>query len=742
MRTRSLLLAGTLLAVASSSVADSSAVAPTAPVPPYRRADLPVDARVADLLGRMTLEEKLDQLHQIGLGDTNPNNLAQRADELRPTYGSFIVGGPPETLLVTRNAVQKRAVEETRLGIPALFAADVIHGYRAITPIPLAQACAWDPVLVERAAAQAAAESRAHGIDWTFAPMVDHCVDPRWGRIAETFGESPYAATVFSAAAVRGFQGAQLGGPGSVAACLKHYVGYGASEGGRDYVSTAIPPQALWEMHLPPFAAGVRAGAATVMSAFNDLNGVPTSANHSTLTEILRQRWHFSGVVVSDWAAVAQLINQGFAADGAEAAQKALAAGVDIDMSSGLYRQHGADLVASGRLSLAAVDEAVRRVLRLKFDLGLFEHPYAEANALTGAAPNNAQLALAEEFAAKAMVLLKNDGALPLAGARRIALVGPLALVGGPLLGCWAQQGRWQETPSIADALRERLPADVELTVEAGCSIQGDPKDNLTPAVAAAGWADVAIVCVGEEGWMSGENASRTTLRLAGRQEELVRAVLATGKPVVLVIVSGRPIDIHEFEPRLNAVVAAWGGGSRTGAALADLVLGRRNFSGRLAVTWPATAGQIPVYHNMRPRARTGDEGAYRDSPTAPLYPFGHGLGYTTFAYSPIRLDRTAVARDERLTAEVTVMNTGPREGVETVFWFIRDPAASITRPLQELKHFEQAALAPGASRVFRFAIEPARDLVFPDADGRPILEPGEIILMAGGRSATFRVQP
>lgn len=753
MRTPSLIMAGALLAAVPSGVADLSPVAP-AVQPPYRRADLPVDARVADLLGRMTLAEKLDQLHQIGLGDTNPNNLAQRADELRPTYGSFIVGGPPETLLVTRNAVQRRAVEETRLGIPALFAADVIHGYRTITPIPLAQACAWDPALAERAAAQAAAEARAHGIDWTFAPMVDHCVDPRWGRIAETFGESPHAASVFSAAAVRGFQGARLGAPGSVAACLKHYVGYGASEGGRDYVYTGIPAQELWDDHLPPFAAGVRAGARTVMSAFNDLNGVPTSANAYTLTEILRRRWDFTGVVVSDWAAVAQLINQGFAADGAEAAQKALAAGVDIDMASGLYRQHGADLVAAGRLPLAAVDEAVRRVLRLKFELGLFEHPYAEANALTGAAPNEAQLALAEEFAAKAMVLLKNDGVLPLdrsndrlqAGSSkeptRIALVGPLAVAGGPLLGCWAQQGRWQETPSIADALRECLPAGVKLAVEAGCSIQGDPQDNLTPAVAAAEWADLAIVCVGEEGWMSGENASRTTLRLAGRQEELVRAVLATGKPVVLVIVSGRPIDLHEFEPRLHAVVAAWGGGSRAGAALADLLLGRRSFAGRLAVTWPATAGQIPLHHRMRPRARTGDEGAYRDFPTVPLYPFGHGLGYTTFAYGPIRLDRDAVARDGRLTAEVTVTNTGAREGVETVFWFIRDPAASITRPLQELKHFEQAALAPGASRAFRFEIEPARDLAFPDAEGRPVLEPGEIILMAGGRRATFRVQP
>lgn len=719
-----------------------AASAGNAPIPPaYRRADLPVGERIADLLRRMTLGEKLDQLHQCGLGDTNANNLSPSADPMRPTYGSYIVGGPPETLLAARNAAQRRAVEESRLGIPAIFAADVIHGYRAITPIPLAQACAWDPALVERACAQAAAEARAHGIDWIFAPMADHCVDPRWGRIAETFGESPHAASVCAVAAVRGFQGAQPGGPASVAACLKHFVGYGASEGGRDYAYTEIHPRTLWEMHLPPFEAGIRAGARSVMSAFNDLNGVPASANPDLLTGVLRRRWGFTGVVVSDWGAVAQLMSQGFAADGADAAQKALAAGVDIDMASGLYREHGAALVDEGRLTTAAVDEAVRRVLRLKFELGLFERPYAEANPLTGAAPAAAHLALAEEFAAKSMVLLKNDGVLPLANVRRLAIVGPLAAESGPLLGCWAQQGRWQETPSIADALRERLPAEVELTVEAGCSIQGDAEDDPAPAIAAAASADLTVLCVGEEGSMSGENASRATLRLAGRQEELIRGVLATGKPVVLVIVSGRPIDIHEFEPRLHAVVAAWGGGSRAGAALADILLGRRNPSGRLAVTWPRAAGQIPLHHNMRPRARAGDMGAYRDFPLTPLYEFGHGLGYTTFAYGPLRLDRAEVASDGRLTAEVTVTNTGRREGVETVFWFIRDPVASITRPLRELKHFEQASLAPGGSRVFRFVLEPARDLSFPDADGRPVLESGEIVLTVGDRSASFHVR-
>jgi beta-glucosidase len=380
-------------------------------------------------------------------------------------------------------------------------------------------------------------------------------------------------------------------------------------------------------------------------------------------------------------------------------------------------------------------------VLRLKFELGLFEHPYTEPNALTAAAPTAAQLTLAEELAARSIVLLKNNGVLPLAATvRRIALLGPLASDGGPLLGCWAQQGQATETQSIAAALRVRLPADVVLRTEPGCSIQGDATDDLAPALAAARESDLVILCVGEEGWMSGENASRSTLRLAGRQEELVQAAAATGKPVVLVLVSGRPIELQAFEGKMSAVVAAWAGGSRAAAALVDTLLGHRNPSGRLAVTWPRTAGQIPLYHNMRPRARVGDYGLYRDIPTTPLYEFGYGLSYTTFSYSAIRLNRTEVHEGERLVAEATITNTGACEGVETVFWFIRDPAASITRPLKELKHFEQASLVPGASCVFRFEIEPMRDLSFPDGDGRRILEPGEIILTAGGSTARIRV--
>ena len=726
--------------IAVSAISADTVAVPSTSSLPYRQSALPIEQRIADLIGRMTPEEKFDQLHQCSAGDTNPNNLASRADELRPTYGSFILGGA-QSILETRNALQRRAVNETRLGIPALFGADVIHGFRVITPIPLAQACCWDPALVQRGCAMTAEVTRAQGIDWTFAPMVDHCVDARWGRIAETFGESPHAAGVYAAASVHGFQGEDLRRSGSIAACLKHYVGYGASEGGRDYSYTEVSPQTLWEMHLPSFEAGVKAGARSLMSAFNDLSGVPTSANHYTLTEILRRRWDFSGLVVSDWNAALQLIHQGFAANEAEGAEKMINAGVDLDMADGLYRKHLATLLAAGRVSLARVDEAVGRVLRLKFELGLFEHPLTEISALAGAVPTVPQLDFAEEFAARSIVLLKNKGALPLAaGVKRVALIGPLARNGGALLGSWAQQGRADETPSIHDELLARLPVGVTLTTVAGCSVDGKSPDDFASALSAANAAELVILCLGEEVGMSGENASRSTLRLAGRQEELALAVAASGKPVVLVLISGRPIELQAVEGKMAAVVAAWQGGSRAGAAIADILLGRRNPSGRLSVTWPRATGQIPIHHNMRARARLGQEGCYQDIPTTPLYEFGHGLSYTQFVYSPIRLDRSTVAPGGTLTAEVTVTNTGARDGLETVFWFIRDPAASITRPLRDLKHFEQGSIAAGASHDFRFVIEPQRDLAFPDREGRMILEAGEIQLYTGSQMERFNV--
>jgi beta-glucosidase len=706
----------------------------------YRDAAQPVEARIADLLARLTLEEKCDQLHQCGIGDTTPNNLAERQDEFRPTYGSFILNGAQADLAL-RNALQRRCVEESRLGIPAVFGCDVIHGYRTIFPIPLAQACAFAPDLVRGACASAAEMARAQGVDWTFAPMVDHCVDPRWGRVAETFGESPQVASALAAASVQGYQGDELGAPHSIAACLKHYVGYGASEGGRDYSATFVAPQQLWDNHLPPFAAGVRAGALSVMSAFNDLNGVPTSANRETLTEILRGRWGFDGVVVSDWNSVLQLLRQGFAADEADAARLALTAGVDLNMADGLYRRHLPQLVRAGAVPEEVVNEAVRRVLRLKFRLGLFERPFVTPTALTSSPPLPAQLAASEEFARRCIVLLKNEAAvLPLAEAPSIALIGPLAEERAALLGAWAQQGRGDEAVSIAEGLRARLAAGARLRVARGCAIEGGDRAGFDEAVALARAADVAVLCLGEQCSMSGENASRSTLRLPGLQEELALAVAAAARRTVLVLVSGRPVELHAIEPRVAAIVAAWQLGNRAGPAIADVLLGRTNPSGRLAITWPRTTGQIPVYHHERPRARRSPEGEYQDIPTTPLYEFGHGLSYTRWDYSPIRLSADELRADGRLSAEITVTNSGSRPGRATVLWFLRDPVASVTRPLRELKHFESAELAPGESRVFRWEIEPERDLSFSNAMGHRLLEPGEFEIFAGPSRSGFRL--
>jgi len=707
-------------------------------VPVFQCKDRPLAERVRDLLGKMTPEEKIAQLHQCGVGDANPNNISLKGDTLRPEYGSFILNGA-EADLETRNALQKRCLTESRLGIPALFASDVIHGYRVITPIPLAQACSWNPELVRQGAAMAASMARAQGVDLTFAPMIDFCVDPRWGRIAESFGESPYALRLFCQASVLGYQGEKPGRPGTIAACLKHFVGYGASEGGRDYSATDISPQRLWEYHLPAFEAGVRAGARSVMSAFNDLNGVPASANTYTLSEVLRKRWGFDGPVISDWNAVLQLLNQGYSSSEEEAVLAAFKAGVDLDMADGLYLKYLPALLAAKRISIADLDQAVGRLLHLKFELGLFEQPYAEHCSLTGAPPSPSQLRLAEEMAAESMVLLKNDGVLPLqVMGRTIAVIGPLAAASAPLLGSWAQQGRAEETSSFLKAFREQLPADCTVNWSAGCELESGEDSARAEAVTLATQSAAVLLCLGEDWWMSGENASRSSLRLPLSQEKLAQALIETGKPVILLLVSGRPVELGPLHEGLAAILAAWQGGTCAASAAASLILGQRSPSGKLALTWPRTTGQIPLYHNMRPRARSGKEGAYQDIATTELYAFGHGLTYTHFLHGPLRLSSSELRPGQRLVAEVLVTNTGSRAGAETLFWFIHDCAASITRPLRELKHVEKAVLPEKASHLFRFEIDPARDLSFPDADGHQCLEAGDFELIVGEQRAKF----
>ena len=707
---------------------------------PYKNAELAVEQRVEDLLGRMTLEEKIDQLHQSLAGDVNPNNIGKTPERFQPTYGSWLFN---EGTLSLRNALQREAVEKSRLGIPAIFGADVIHGYRTIFPIPLGSACSWNPHLLGQSCHMAAVEAWHNGVDWTFAPMIDIAIDPRWGRIAEGFGESPYAASVYCAAAVRGFQGTHLAGSGSIAACLKHFVGYGAAEGGRDYSYTDISPQRLWELYLPPYEAGVRAGALTVMSGFNDLDGTPMTANHFLLTDVLRARWGFRGFVVSDWYGVEQLTLQGFAADDADAVRKAIDAGVDMDMTDGLYRKHLKALVQSGRVSPRTVDEAVRRILRVKFELGLFEHPFREEVPMAERYLQPETLKLAEELAAESIVLLKNEhDVLPIAAtARRIALIGPLAKDRATMLGTWAQRGEAGDVEDIGECLRKKAPAGVVVESVRGCDIDSPDRHGFADAVRLAKTSDVVVLCLGEATGMSAENASRSSIKLPGVQEELALEVAAAGRPLVLVLSAGRPVALQRIEPKMSAILAIWQPGTRGGQAVADILLGRRNPSGRLCVTFPRTTGQIPLFHNMRPRARRGNQGVYQDIPTSPLYDFGHGLSYTTFAYGPIKLAAQSVSPGQTLVAEVTVANTGQRDGQETVFWFVSHPYASITQPLKELKHFEKVRIAAGASRTFHFMIDPERDLSFPNGNGKRILDRGPIVLSAGPSEARFEVK-
>ena len=709
--------------------------------PLYKDVKQPIEVRVNHLLSLMTLQEKADQICQSVVKDFNPNNpQSTAAKKIKPTYGSYVYFAD----IPARNAAQKMAVEQSRLGIPAIFGSDVIHGCFLTFPIPLAQACAWDTELVRRSCSFAAAEARRIGVDWVFSPMIDVTFDPRWGRISEGYGESPYSTSVFAAAAVKGYQGKTLDSPDTVACTLKHFVAYGASEGGRDYSYTDVSPVRLWGMYLPPYEAAVKAGAASIMSSFNDLNGVPLTANHYLLTEVLRERWGFKGVVLTDWGAINQLVTQGNAANVSEGLSHAMNAGVDMDMTAYAATNELPGLVESGKVPLKRVDEAVARILRLKFELGLFEHPYTNDNTSLSFEASQQGEQLAEDLAVQSLVLLKNEGnLLPISKpVERVALIGPVAADQSEVLGSWKYAGIKNRTVSIEQGLRDILPDRVHLQTERGCGFDDDKRDGFAAAVELAKQSDIVVLCLGERDFMSGENASRSSLRLPGVQEELALALAETGKPVVLLIASGRPVELQRLEPKMKAILALWQPGTKTGVAVAKVLTGQKNPSGRLAVTWPRTSGQIPIYHNMHGRAR-GDtsQGAYQDLPTTPQYEFGYGLSYTTFSYSQIKLNTTTVKPGGEIMAEVTVTNTGKVDGNETVFWFINHPVASITQPLKDLKHFEKALIPAGTSRVFQFPIQPERDLSFRNGQGDSILESGVVNLMTGGEKASFMVE-
>jgi beta-glucosidase len=727
--------------------------------------DSEIEQRVNSLLQRMTLEEKAGQISQpVGI---NPRTMEMiKAGKVGSLLG---VLGVKEV-----NEAQHAAVEGSRLKIPLIFGYDVIHGYRTIFPVPLASAGSFDPQLIEQSERVAAKEATASGVKWTFAPMVDIARDPRWGRIVEGAGEDPYLGSVVGMARVRGFQGNNMADPQSVVACVKHYVAYGAVEGGRDYNTVDISEELLREVYLPPFHATLDAGIGTFMAAFNDLNGVPATANHHTLTEILRDEWKFKGFVVSDYSSVHELIAHGIAADDSQATLKAITAGVDMDMADLAYVRNVPDLVKSGKLPESVVDEAVRRILRVKFKAGLFEHPYADSNREKTDILTPESLQTERKMAQESMVLLQNNNdLLPLRKNQTVAVIGPLADDKASQLGPWAGNGQAKDAITPLQGIAAKLgsghvlyakgvdippferglaagvaaPAPPSATGVAGIETSNKPA-SIEDAVSAANKADTVLLFVGELAGMTGEASSRASLDLPGDQMKLISAVLATKKPVVLVLESGRPLDISWAPERVPSIVQAWYLGVQAGNAIADVLFGDVSPSGRLPLSWPRAIGQIPVYYNHRntgrpsapDRWRTG----YLDMSKEPLYPFGYGLTYTKFKYSSLKAE-SAVSKESTLHVSAEIENTGKREGTEVVQLYVHDRVAPTSRPVRELKGFERVTLAPGEHKTVEFTVQ-ARDLGSYDPEMHRIVPSGTYDVWVApdavsGVAGTFEVQ-
>ena len=693
----------------------------------------PASAQNLDsLLSRMTLEEKLGQLNLLSAnGRASPEQMQLvRAGKLG---GLFNVIGAENT-----TPAQRIAVTESRLKIPLLFGLDVIHGYRAIFPIPLGEASSFDPEAAEATARAAGQEAAAFGINWTYAPMVDIARDPRWGRIAEGSGEDPYLGSLMAAARVRGFQQ-------NIFATAKHFAGYGAAEAGREYNETEISERTMREVYLPPFKAAVDAGVTSLMSAFNDVAGVPASGNAWLTDTVLRREWRFPGFVVSDWTSVAELINHGIAGSQAEAGRRALTAGVDMDMQSSIYVDSLAALVQSNRIPLAVVDSAVMRILRAKQRLGLFRDPYRARTA----PPATELRALARRVAGESIVLLKNERSLlPLAKTGTIAVIGPLADNKEEPLGPWHTQGRAEDVVSVLQGIKTKVQT---VLYAQGSGIDDTSKAGFAAAVAAARQAKVAVLVLGERGDMSGEAASRSSLGLPGVQEQLLEAVAATGTPVVLVLMNGRPLILEWASDHVPAIVETWFLGIEAGNATADVLFGDVNPSARLPVTFPRVLGQVPLYYNHRNTGRPPDANnkytsKYIDVPVTPRYPFGYGLSYTTFGYSNLKLSAARARVSDTITATVTVTNSGGREGTEVVQLYVRDEVASVSRPVRELKAFRRVTLKPGESRAVDLRVA-VRDLWFIGLDMKPVVEPGTFRVYVGpnsaeGLEATFECIP
>lgn len=710
-----------------------------------------IEQRVTALLAQMTLEEKVGQLNQYS-GDAVTGPASDRKSTLLASIRSGQVG----SMLNVKGVKDTRAIQavalESRLKIPLLFSLDVIHGYQTTFPIPLGEAASWDLDAIRLGAHVAAREAAASGIHWTFAPMVDIARDPRWGRVMEGAGEDTYLGARIARARVLGFQGERLGGTDAVLACAKHFAAYGAATAGRDYNAVDLSPQQLWEIYLPPFKAAADAGVATFMNSFNALNGVPATGNRYLQRDILKGQWNYRGFVVSDWGSVGEMTNWGYAADPADAAQKAITAGSDMDMESNIYHQKLAQLVKDGQVKIDLVDDAVRRILRKKFELGLFDDPYRfsdearEKQVLSD--PQNR--AAARQMAQKSLVLLKNEQAtLPLAKTlRSIALIGPLAKAKRDLNGSWTVSTDTTRITSLYEGLRQRVGKTTQLRYAKGCESSGDARAGFAPAVAAARNADLVVLAVGETWDMSGEAKSRTDLHLPGAQEELFKALKATGKPVVVVIFGGRPLIFDAIADQADAILYAWWPGSEGGLALADVLCGDYNPAGKLPITFPRNVGQIPIAYNQqyntgRPVIKPGEtryKSAYIDAPNTPRYAFGYGLSYTRFTYSDLKISRPQLKAGESVQVSFTLTNTGPAAGEEVAQLYLHDVVASVVRPLKELKDFRKISLRPGQGQTVVFTLDKEK-LSFYNSALEWVAEPGKFNLLVGSASDDIRLE-
>lgn len=706
-------------------------------------------SRVERLLEQMTLEEKIGQLVQRAGGRSKALNSLLDVEELERVragrVGSYLHVAGAEPLA----KLQKVAVEESRLKIPLLFAMDVVHGYRTIFPVPIAMASTWKPESLEAAARVAAVEATSAGLHWTFAPMIDIARDPRWGRIVEGAGEDPYLGARLAVAQVRGYQGDDLARADTLMATAKHFGAYGAAIGGRDYNSADISERALKEVYLPPFYAAAKSGAASFMTAFNDIGGVPTTANEALVRGLLRDRWDYQGLMVSDWNAIAELLAHGVAENRAQAAMLALRASVDMDMVSGVYEQDLQHALAAHPELMKLLDEAVRRILRAKEALGLFERPmqYHDARREQRSLLTPAHRELARRIARESIVLLKNDGGLlPLRPERlrKLAVVGALADDGLSMLGSWRAQGRAEDVVTILEGFRRALPKGVEVVFAPGADPRSEDLAQIDAAVRAVESADATVLVIGEHFDLSGEARSRSDIGLPKSQLELAQRVLATGKPVVVVLANGRPLAMPWLVEHAPASLETWMLGVEAGPAIADVVLGKYSPGGKLPAAFPRATGTVPFYYAANPTGRPADPdlskdtARYMDQPITPLFPFGHGLSYTTFEYSDLHIDRERVAADESVTIGITVRNSGAVVGDEVVQLYVRDPVASVARPVKELRGFKRVTLLPGEAVRIRFQLDP-KQLALYGLDGRWRVEPGRIEVMIGASSADIR---